>query len=872
MWFSKDRDPRIGDEVRFHRDRSIEDYMAAGMDRREAERRAFLEFGNVAQIEEACRDVRGRWLEDLAKDLRYALRTLRRSPGFSAVAVLSLALGIGASAAIFTLINAVMLRTLPVRDPDRLVQITRITPDGRPGVVSYQLFEYFRDNVKSISSAFAQGVSGQAVVIDGEEEFLTTDLVSGAYYIVLGIDPAAGRVLGPADDVLSASSPAAVISDRYWQRRFGRSPSAIGKSLTIRDRVFTIVGVTPPSYQSARPGHAPDVTLPLLAMMSETQRREVTNNWLNLLGRLKPGATVEQANAEVQVLWSAFLQSQAAGAPEKSRSDILRARAGALPAADGFNPLRYDYARSLLILMGIVSLVLMLACVNLSGLLLARAAARQREISIRLAIGAGRGRLVRQFLTESLVLAAIGGTIGIGVAAWFSARLVTLFANGSNVVLSVAPDWRVFAFTAAVSLVACFVSGLAPALQAIRVNVNPALKEVRARGPQRLGKSLVVAQLAISMILVVGATLFVGTLVNLYAVDRGFNSDGILVVNLRSSRPYSAARGLTVQDAVLDRLRTLPGVRSASAAQVLPIGGGLWNRNIQVEGYTFRSDEADTVGFNVIAPAYFATLGTPLSSGREFDERDTASAPRVAIVNDSFARYFFGDGPALGRHVASVDVTYEIVGVVRDAKYQNLRAAVMKTMYIPWMQREGDQPSRYSYLARVVAGDPLRLAPSLEHLVREADPALRVRTALTYATLVDQSIVTERIMATLGGFFAALALLVSVLGLFGVLSFQVARRTNEFGVRMALGAGRRTIARLVLRDVAGIVVAGVSIGGAVAFMLTGLAGKILFGLTPTDPSVFTVAASVLAMVAVLAGWLPARRASRVDPLVALRHE
>jgi predicted permease len=327
-----------------------------------------------------------------------------------------------------------------------------------------------------------------------------------------------------------------------------------------------------------------------------------------------------------------------------------------------------------------------------------------------------------------------------------------------------------------------------------------------------------------------------------------------------------------VQRALLERLRTVPGVRSASAATILPVAGSLWAKRVQVEGYTFRPDESEQVGFNVIAPDYFATLGTPLLSGREFDERDTDTSPKVAIVNESFARYFFGEASALGRRVTSVNVTYEIVGVVRDAKYQDLRAGFINTMYIPWTQREGEQPSGYSYLARVVAGDPMRLVPGLDRVIREADPALRVRAARTYATIVDQSIVTERTMATLGGFFGVLALLVAALGMFGVLAFQVGRRTNELGVRMALGASRRTMMGLVLREVVVMVVAGVSIGAGGALVLTGLARKMLFGLTPTDPSVFAVAASVLAVAAVLAGWLPARRASRVDPLVALRHE
>ena len=556
----------------------------------------------------------------------------------------------------------------------------------------------------------------------------------------------------------------------------------------------------------------------------------------------------------------------------KEQPGILAERAAALPAADGINPLRYMHSQSLLVLMGIVGLVLLLACVNLSGLLLARAAARQREISIRLSIGAGRGRLVRQFLTESLVLAVIGGGIGLVIADWFSGRLFSIFANGNSIVLAVAPDWRVVAFTAGVSVVACVVAGLAPALQAVRVNVNPSLKEVRAPGYRRLGRVFVVAQFAISMILIVAATLFVGTLVKLYAVDRGFNSDGVFVLNIRQSRAFTYDGAETLRQALLERLSTLPGVGSASAAQVLPIAGGLWTRDVQVEGYAFRADESDSVGFNVIAPSFFATLGTPLVSGREFDDRDTGTSLKVAIVNESFARYFFGDGPALGRRVTSVAVVYEIVGVVRDAKYQNLRSDIMKTMYTCWTQRETDYPGGYSYVARVTSGDPMRLAPAMEHLVREVDPGLHVRNTYTYATLVDRSIVTERIMATLGGFFGVLALVIAGLGIFGVLAFQVARRTNELGVRMALGATRSAILRLVLREVAWMVVGGVTIGAAAALMLTGLASRFLFGVTPTDPGVFIVAGAILAAAAVLAGWLPARRASHVDPLVALRHE
>jgi predicted permease len=869
------RAKRLQDEIQFHRDRMIEDYLADGLTRGEAERRVLLEFGGVPQIEEAVRDVRGRWLEDLARDLRYAFRTFGRNPGFSLVAVLLLALGIGANGAIFSLINAVMLRTLPVKEPGRLVQIARIS-EGQPVGASYPLFEYLRDHVQSVSGASARWSTDVAIAIDGDEEFVAADLVTGAYYAALGLDPIAGRLLTPADDDPASPTPAAVIGERYWERRFGRSPAAIGRVVSVRDRAFTIVGVTPASFQSLRPGRVADITLPQAALIgdlvSDDTRRDPTLYWLDLIARLKPEATVDQANAEFQVLWRAFLRPVAAAAPAKERVEILSARAAVLPAADGINSLRYDHRRSLVILMGIVALVLLLACVNLSGLLLARAAARQREVSIRLAIGAGRGRLVRQFLAESLLLAGMGGALGLVVAAWFSARLVTMVANGGTVALAVAPDGRVLAFTAAVSLVACLVSGLAPAMQAVRVPASPASKEVRAHGSRRLGQVLVVAQLAISMVLIVGATLFVGTLIRLHAVDRGFDSNGVLVVTLRSGRPYGDERARAVKHALIERLRAVPGIGAASAARVLPVSGSLWTKSIQVEGHVFRSEEADGVGFNVIGPAYFATLGTPLVAGREFDDRDGERSPKVAIINETFARYFYGADPALGRRVTTAGVTYEIAGVVRDAKYRNLRDPMVKTMYVPWTQRAGDQPSQYAFLARAATGDPLRFAPIVERLVRDVDPALHVGTIETYATLVDRSLLTERIMATLGGAFGLLSLIVAGLGLFGVLAFQVARRTNELGLRMALGATPWAMKRLVLRQVAWIVLPGIAIGTGGALLVTGLARNILFELTPTEPRMFLVAALVLAAAAGLAGWLPARRAARVDPLIALRHE
>ena len=870
MWWNKKSNPRIGDELRFHRERLIEDYLASGMERNEAERRAFIEFGNIGPIEEAVRDVRGRWLEDFSQDLLYACRTFRRNLGFSIVAVLSLALGIGANTAIFNLVNAVLLHALPVREPNQLVQLGRVTEDGRPRFVSYPIFELFRDNVSSLSGVFAYSGSSQSALIAGDAELVTIDSVSGEYFDVLGVTPSAGRLFTPADDAVSPSTLAAVITDGYWMRRFNRGLSAIGTSITVRNRVFTIVGVTRPGFASAEAGRVTDIILPLLPMLSDEQRRSLGFNSFAVLGRLRPGAHVRDADAQVQTVFKSFLQTNAPPGPEARRAEILRQGAAAVPAPSGFHPLRANVARPLLLLMGIVAMILLLACVNLSGLLLARAEARQREVSIRLAIGAGRGRLARQFLTESLVLALLGGALGLVIATWFSARLFAMFIGDRGIVLSLRPDWRVLVFTGAIALIACVVAGLAPALRAVRVHVNPGLKQVRARGHGHVGKVMVVTQLAISMVLLVGASLFIGTLVKLYTIERGFQSEGVLVLSVWSATPYEPPRALAIQLALLEELKRLPGARSVSAAQALPVGGGLWDRSVRVEGHIARSDEPN-VAFNVIAPDYFSTLRTPIVSGREFTNRDTATAPRVAVVNESFAKYFFGNGPALGRHITSVGVTYEIVGVVGDMKYQGLREPMLRTMFIPWMQREGEAPSAYQYLVRT-AGNPAAATLGLDRVVRNIDPGLRLRRATSYDELIDQSIAIERIMATFGALFGALALLIAALGMFGVLAYQVTRRTNELGMRLVLGAGRWSMMRLVLRDVAMMVVPGIAVGAGAALMLTGMSRAILFDLTPTDPAVFVFSAFVLASAAIVAGWLPARRAASVDPMVAIRCE
>jgi predicted permease len=518
-----------------------------------------------------------------------------------------------------------------------------------------------------------------------------------------------------------------------------------------------------------------------------------------MVGRLRPGVSLARANAEVETLFDSWRTEKAAAiAATFRRSRFLKERAEFLPAASGLNGLRYQFFEPLAILMSIVALVLLLACANLSGLMLARAASRQREISVRRALGAGNGRLARQFLAESLLLASLGAGLGFAFAQWFSRALIVMMANGDRFDLSVRPDWRVLAFTCGVSLAACLLSGLVPGLHAGRGAVNPALKEVRSGRHRGLGRMLVVAQLAISMTLLVGASLFIRTLVKIYSVDTGVRAGGVLTFGVTTKHHFTTVRSAAIEASIVGRLQSLPGVAAATASVTAPLTGGLLLQRIRVEGYQFHSGEDDGGVFNTIAPGFFIVTGIPLLLGRDFNERDVEGSNPVAIVNQTFAHEFFGNQPPLARHVTTNNVTYEIVGVVQDSKY-DLRKAVLKTVYIPWTQQGnvGDsnrsQPTGFTYLARVSSGDPLSLAPPMERAIPEIDSALRLRTPQTLQWRIDRSTLNERMMAALGGFFGLLALIVACLGIFGVLAFQVSRRINELGVRIALGATRANI-------------------------------------------------------------------------------
>jgi predicted permease len=835
----------------------------------------------------------------LVRDLRYGARMLRKNIGFTAVAVLSLALGIGANTAIFTLIDAVLLKSLPVQRPDELVLFSDMTGEGTSDgdaqsgkwlLFSYPVYEHFRDHNEAFTElcAFRSGEARMSVQWDGsqsrEPQRASGHLVSGNYFAVLGVNAIAGRVLTPEDD-LPAARPSAVISYGYWKRQTNSDPLIVGKDVLLNGAAFTIVGVTPPEFFGERVRRAPDFWLPLVFQPQIELRPAAFANhrvfWLNVMGRLKPGISIDQAGVGINVQLRQFLTAEAGNElTDERRETIDGSYVSLVSGANGISSLRFRFSQPLKMLLVIVGLVLLIACANVGNLLLSRSASRQMEITMRLAMGASRARLVRQLLTESILLAIIGGVIGMFLASWGVDALVALVAPSTP--LNVSPDARVLGFTVAICLLAGIVFGIAPALRASKADLATALKEKSTRiggGRTRFGlaPALVVFQVALSLVLLVGAGLFARSLINLHNESLGFNRENILLVNIDSRGAGYKPAGLSaLYRQLIERVEALPSVRSASLATFSPMSGSMRSSSIVVQDYTPRSGDEMVVIDMLVAPRYCETLGMQVVQGREFNMKDVPGSPRVALINQTFANRFFGGQNPIGRRFAVDDDPkragdLEIVGVVADAKYLSAKDEPEPAAYRPILQIQEEDAYSSNLEIRTV-GDPLAAVQDIRSAINQVDGRLPIEDVTSFTKQFDDALRQERLIAQLVSFFGLLALVLACVGLYGVMANTVVRRTNEIGVRMALGAQSSGVLWMILRETLMLVVAGIAIGIPAALGAVKLIASQLFGLTAADPLTLAGAAVLLGGVAAVAGLVPARRASRVDPIVALRYE
>ena len=836
----------------------------------------------------------------LNQDVRYPLRQLRKNPAFGAIAVLTLALGIGANTAIFSLLDAVLLRSLPVRAPEELELFGkgnwRGSIDDLPNR-SWQLFSYpfFRD-FRQKNQVFSDAAAIDSIPFDthgrvaggSNLEKIDVELVSGTYFNVLGVNPVIGRVFTDADDQTPGGHPIAVASYSWWQKRFGKDPTAVGKTVTIRSTVYTVIGVTPPEFFGVTVGQSPDLWIPL------AMEKEISPGWngldknlfqsLYIIARRKPDVTAEKAGANTNVLFKQIIREYAGPQPsQKQLEDIQHASIDLTPAATGLSQLRHEFSSPLKILMVVVALVLLVACANVANLLLARATARQREIAVRMSMGAARLRLVRQLLVESALLGGTGAILGVWLAWWATHVLLRMASIGSETLpVSVTPDAKVLGFTLLVAMLTVVLFGTAPAFYTTSFELVPSLKEGRGttatRSRNRLARALIVGQVALSLVLLVGAGLFLRSLVNLTNIDTGFNRQNVLTTSFDPDGAgyQQDARWENVMQMIEQRVNSLPGVRAASFAFEVFSGGG-WTDGVVVPGRPKQEHDPE-VDHNIVGPRYFEAMGMPIVLGRSLESEDAGTSHHVAVINQTMARIYFGGESPIGRSFTIgwnagskpdpewLDI--EVVGVVKDAKYMSLGEKPMPAAFYPHAQHPG---FLYSFVARY-SGDPTTVAAGIKKTAGEIDANLPVGEFTTLAQIVDDSVLNHRLVAQLCTFFGGLAALLVCIGLYGLMSYGVARRTNEFGVRLALGAGRQHVLWIVLRETLGLVLAGIVLGLALAPIASHIAASFLFGLKFYDP--LSLAAAMLAMivVALFAGYLPARRAAKVDPMVALHYE
>ena len=890
-------------ELRFHVDQQIADYIAAGMKPEEARRRAQLEFGSVDRVKEECRDVgRGRHVEVVIHDLRYALRRLVKNPGFTTVAILSLALGIGANTAIFALIDAIMLRTLPIEHPERLVQLDcryhhRPNPEhsgyggaGREPTFSYQLFQQFKKSDGALVTTFAfvpMGFTKEtvSVVADKDASMADGEMVSGNFFSALGVQPILGHAISDADERAGAPH-VAVVSYGYWNRRFGRDRSIVGKAITVGGQPTTVIGVAPPEFFGVQPGRSVDIWVPLskyLGFQPWGVKAPGTSMfddgdwwWLMIMGRLKPGVSQAQAQAQLELT---FQQAAAATLSRKPKPED-GVHLALVPAGKGLESLRDQYSEPLHILWFGVLLVLLIACANIATLLLARANARAKEVAVRLSLGSARGRLISQLLTENFLLALLAGVLGAAIAVWGARILARLLTGDASLLGLVHINGFVLAFTAVVVLITTAVFGLMPATATARVDLVPTLKAKpgQAFGTTRFvtGKALVVGQIAISMILLVAAGLMVRTLYNLQHANLGFHQQNLLVFKLDGTQTgYSGPQLQPLYDRVLDRLRALPGVQAASYSGLALLNGWENDSSFAVDLGPERMENNGAL-WNAVGTKFFETLGIPTVLGRGVEAQDVAGSPQVAVVNAAFAKKFFGEADPLGHRVSRTSDKFDaqnsaqIVGVVANAKYDQVRGEFPPTVYYPAAQITEGVGSMYFEMR--TAENSTSLSSEARRVVASIDPSLPLADIKTESQQIAEDLVEEHMFALLASSFGLAALLLACVGLYGTMAYRVSRREHEIGVRLALGAPPRSILVSSLKEGVVLAFAGVAIGLPLSIVTARVIANALYGVTAKDVVTLAASAASVLLVVLLAAWLPARRAAALDPLVSLRYD
>ncbi len=873
--------PGLDDELRFHIDMAVESYLRQGLAAAEARRRALAGFGGLQQIRESYRDQKGLpMLETTLQDIRYGLRVLAANRTFTAMAVLSLALGIGANTAIFSLLYALLLRPLPVPNPGELLQVN-IAIAGKPGdSFSYPVIQALAER-NDVFAALG-GFAGNSFSIGPPSSPVRTPgaWVSGGFFQALQLTPAAGRLLMPEDD-RPGSGLAAVISDAYWDRHFQRSPSALGATLVVEGLPVTIVGVTPPGFTGANVGEIADLTLPyqFLSHLSPDRQGllQAGNQFSRILARPAHGLSIEQARARLRVIWPAMAQvSVNPRMPQKRREAMLASTLELSAGGAGWTPLRSQYSKPLIVLMAISALVLLLACANVANLLLARSAVRRREFAIRLAIGAGRARVMRQLLVESLLLSFLGAALGLFLADYGSRLLLTQVSQ--TIRLDVGLNRAVLEFAVAAAVLTGLLFGTAPAFRSTSAGGATALRTASsaAQPRGRLAGSLVTVQVALSFLLLIGAGLFVRTLHNLETVDLGFRHEGVLMADLDGRRivpagPAADARVAALFRDTLDAVTATPGVAAAALSNFTPISGGYWSQAVQVKG---QSPHEEDIVFFAVSPGFFSALSMPLRAGRDFTFRDDAAAPPAAIVNQEFARRFLPGVNPLGQVISAADSRYwknmEIVGVAGDSHPNSLREAPRPCIYVPFFQQPPDRIG-YATFEVKAAGSLNAMATGLSRTLSRLAPGAELRIR-PFTAQVESSMRRERLMARLAGFFGILALVLAAVGLYGLLAYAVAQRAAEVGIRIALGAEPGAVVRMMLARSMRPVVAGILIGLPAAWWTTRLISTLLYGLKPFDPLTIAAAIATLTGVALAAALIPARRAAKVDPMTALRQD